>query len=58
MTEVITVPVQLAKFMGREATYFSRIAALSILAMLPILIAVATLQRYLVRGISLGAIKG
>ena len=57
-TEVITVPVQLAKFMGREATYFSRIAALSILAMLPIFIAVATLQRYLVRGISLGAIKG
>ena len=57
-TEVITVPVQLAKFMGREATYFSRIAALSILAMLPIFIAIAMLQRYLVRGISLGAIKG
>ncbi|MBM3518253.1 MAG: carbohydrate ABC transporter permease [Alphaproteobacteria bacterium] len=57
-TEVITVPVQIAKFMGREATYFSRIAALSLLALIPVFLAVVTMQRYLVRGISLGAIKG
>lgn len=57
-TEVITFPVQLTHYMGGQSNFWSKIAAMSVLGTLPIFIAVTVMQRYLVRGISLGAVKG
>ena len=57
-TEVITFPVQLTHYMGGQSNFWAKIAAMSVLGTLPIFIAVTLMQRYLVRGISLGAVKG
>ena len=57
-TEVITFPVQLTHYMGGQSNFWSKISAMSVLGTLPVFIAVTLLQRYLVRGISLGAVKG
>ena len=57
-TEVITFPVQLTHYMGGQSSFWSKISAMSVLGTLPVFIAVTLLQRYLVRGISLGAVKG
>lgn len=57
-TEVITFPVQLTHYMGGQSNFWAKIAAMSVLGTLPIFIAVTIMQRYLVRGISLGAVKG
>jgi len=56
--EVTTYPVQVTSFFGQQQTFWAKIGAMSILGTLPIFFAVALFQRYLVRGISLGAIKG
>ena len=57
-TEVITFPVQLTHYMGGQSNFWSKISAMSVLGTMPVFIAVTLLQRYLVRGISLGAVKG
>ena len=57
-TEVITFPVQLTHFFGGQSNFWAKIAAMSVLGTLPIFVAVTVMQRYLVRGISLGAVKG
>lgn len=57
-TEVITFPVQLTHYFGGQSNFWGKIAAMSILGTLPIFVAVLVMQRYLVRGISLGAVKG
>ena len=57
-TEVTTFPVQVTHYFGGQSNFWAKIAAMSVLGTLPIFIAVAMLQRYLVRGISLGAVKG
>ena len=57
-TEVITFPVQLTHFFGGQSNFWAKIAAMSVLGTLPIFAAVTVMQRYLVRGISLGAVKG
>jgi multiple sugar transport system permease protein len=56
--EVTTFPVQVTHYFGAQSNFWAKIAAMSVLGTLPVFIAVATLQRYLVRGISLGAVKG
>jgi multiple sugar transport system permease protein len=56
--EVTTFPVQVTHYFGGQSNFWAKIAAMSVLGTVPIFIAVATLQRYLVRGISLGAVKG
>ena len=55
---VVTFPVQLTSYFAVQSTFWAQIAALSVLGTLPLFIAVLTMQRYLVRGISAGAIKG
>ena len=55
---VTTYPVQVTHYFGAQSNFWAKIAAMSMLGTLPVLIAVAALQRYLVRGISLGAVKG
>lgn len=57
-TEVTTFPVQVTHYFGGQSNFWAKIAAMSALGTVPIFIAVATLQRYLVRGISMGAVKG
>jgi len=57
-SEVTTYPVQVTHYFGPQSNFWAKIAAMSALGTLPIFIAVAFLQRYLVRGISLGAVKG
>jgi len=57
-TEVTTYTVQVTHYFGGQSNFWSKISAMSVLGTLPVFIAVATLQRYLVRGISMGAVKG
>jgi multiple sugar transport system permease protein len=57
-TEVITYTVQVTHYFGGQSNFWSKISAMSVLGTLPVFVAVATLQRYLVRGISMGAVKG
>jgi multiple sugar transport system permease protein len=57
-TEVITYPVQVTHYFGGQSNFWAKIAAMSVLGTVPVFIAVAMLQRYLVRGISMGAVKG
>ncbi|MFK7859270.1 MAG: carbohydrate ABC transporter permease [Granulosicoccus sp.] len=56
--EVTTFPVQVTHYFGGQSNFWAKIAAMSVLGTIPIFIAVATLQRYMVRGISMGAVKG
>jgi multiple sugar transport system permease protein len=57
-TEVVTYTVQVTHYFGGQSNFWAKIAAMSVLGTIPIFIAVATLQRFLVRGISMGAVKG
>jgi multiple sugar transport system permease protein len=57
-TEVITYTVQVTHYFGGQSNFWAKIAAMSVLGTLPVFIAVTIMQRYLVRGISLGAVKG
>jgi multiple sugar transport system permease protein len=57
-TNVITYTVQISNYFGPQSTFWAKISAMSALGTLPVFIAVACLQRYVVRGISLGAVKG
>jgi multiple sugar transport system permease protein len=57
-TEVVTYPVQVTHYFGGQSNFWAKIAALSVLGTLPIFLAVASMQRFLVRGISMGAVKG
>jgi multiple sugar transport system permease protein len=53
-----TFPVQVTHYFGGQSNFWAKIAAMSVLGTVPIFIAVTIMQRYLVRGISLGAVKG
>jgi multiple sugar transport system permease protein len=57
-SQVATFTVQVMGYFGAQSTIWAKISAMSVLGTLPIFFAVATMQRYLVRGISLGAVKG
>jgi multiple sugar transport system permease protein len=57
-TEVITYTVQVTHYFGGQSNFWAKIAAMSVLGTIPIFFTVATLQRFLVRGISMGAVKG
>ena len=49
-TEVITYTVQVTHYFGGQSNFWAKIAAMSVLGTVPIFIAVATMQRFLVRG--------
>jgi len=55
---VMTYTVQISNYFGPQSTFWAKIAAMSVLGTVPVLILVSVMQRYLVRGISLGAVKG
>jgi multiple sugar transport system permease protein len=53
-----TYTVQVTHYFGGQSNFWAKIAAMSVLGTVPIFLAVALLQRFLVRGMSLGAVKG
>jgi multiple sugar transport system permease protein len=57
-TEVTTFPVQVTHYFGGQSNFWAKIAAMSVLGTLPVFVIVVALQRFLVRGISMGAVKG
>jgi multiple sugar transport system permease protein len=56
-TRVITYPVKLTSYFGPEAAFWGEAATVSLIATLPIVIATLLMQRYLVTGLTLGAVK-
>ncbi len=57
-SQIVTFPVQITHYLSEQATYWAKIAAMSVLGTLPVFIAVTILQRYLVRGLTMGGLKG
>lgn len=57
-TEVLTFPVQVSHYFGQQQTFWAKIGAMSFLGALPVFLTVAMAQRLLVRGMSMGAVKG
>jgi len=57
-TEVTTYTVQVTHYFGGQSNLWAKIAAMSVLGTIPVFFTVAVMQRYLVRGISMGAVKG
>ena len=56
--KVLTFPVHVSHYFGALSTYWGKVGVISIIGTLPVFFAVAFLQRYLVRGMSMGALKG
>lgn len=57
-SEVITFPVQITHHFSPMSAFWARIGAMSILGCLPVFVMVVAMNRYLVRGLSGGALKG
>lgn len=57
-SDVITLPVALSSLVGGHETLWGQIGALAIVAIVPVVILAIALQRYVVRGLTLGAVKG
>jgi multiple sugar transport system permease protein len=57
-TQAKTIPVAIAEFTGRNAVDFGLIAAGGVLASLPPVVLTIAFQRYLISGLSAGAVKG
>nr|WP_246421994.1 carbohydrate ABC transporter permease [Nocardiopsis mwathae] len=56
-TQAATVPVFLVGFITGEGLFWARLSAASTMAALPVILAGWAAQRWLVRGLSLGAVK-
>ena len=56
--EARTLPVTITSFMTNKAILWGRIAASGSLVLVPVLIFALVAQRYLIRGLSKGAVKG
>lgn len=57
-SEAVTYTVKVTGYFGSQSTFWSKIGAMSMLGVLPMILVVATMQRFIVRGMSLGAVKG
>ena len=56
--QFMTLPVVLASMVGETQTFFNLIMAIALIALLPSVILVLLLQKYVVKGLSAGALKG
>jgi sorbitol/mannitol transport system permease protein len=56
-TQAATVPVFLVGFITSEGLFWARLSAASTMAVLPVILAGWVAQKWLVRGLSLGAVK-
>ena len=52
-----TFPVRMAQFIGEEATAYEHMFAAAVLGTIPILILVMVFQRYIIRGLTEGAVR-
>lgn len=57
-SEVVTYTVKVTGYFGSQSTFWSKIGAMSMLGVLPMILVVGFMQRFIVRGISMGAVKG
>jgi multiple sugar transport system permease protein len=57
-TEYMTLPVVIASLVGDVHVFFNLMMAICLLALLPSVILVLLLQKFVVQGLSLGAVKG
>lgn len=55
---VLTLTVKISHYFGSTSTSWAWIAGLVVMGSLPVFVGVLLMQRYLVRGISMGALKG
>jgi len=53
-----TLPVTITAFMTNRSVFWGRIAASGSLVLIPVLLFALLAQRYLVRGLARGAVKG
>lgn len=56
--DTITLPVSIISFMAFEGTEWGKIAAAAVLIMLPVIVFGLAIRRYLISGLTAGAIKG
>ena len=56
--DLYTVPVGLSYFLGEYNVDYAALAAGGVIAVLPVVLIFAFIQRYLVGGLSVGAVKG
>ncbi len=56
-TDAVTLSVQLANFFGKMMVMWGEVGAMSVMAMLPLFLMSFVVQRYLVRGLTMGAVK-
>jgi multiple sugar transport system permease protein len=57
-TKAVTLPVAIAGFSGSQGSNWGQASALAVVAMLPVFAVALLVQRHLVRGLTLGAIRG
>jgi multiple sugar transport system permease protein len=57
-SDVQTVTVSALSFLSSEQAYYNRMAAACVIASLPEILLALSIQRYLIRGLSFGAVKG
>lgn len=57
-SDVQTVTVSALSFLSSEQAYYNRMAAAIVISAIPEVILAVSIQRYLVRGLSFGAVKG
>ena len=57
-SEVQTVTVSALSFLASEQAYYNRMAAACVVSSLPQILLALSIQRYLIRGLSFGAVKG
>ncbi len=56
-TRAVTLPVYMANFFGKQMIQWGLVGATSVMAMLPLFVLSIVVQRYLVRGLTMGAVK-
>jgi multiple sugar transport system permease protein len=57
-SEVQTVTVSAMSFLASEQAFYNRMAAACVISSIPQIILALSIQRYLIRGLSFGAVKG
>jgi multiple sugar transport system permease protein len=57
-SDVQTVTVSALSFLASEQAYYNRMAAACVISSIPQIILALSIQRYLIRGLSFGAVKG
>ena len=56
--ETITLPIAITRYMSYEGTEWGKISAAAIVIMLPVIVFGFLVQRYMITGMTAGAVKG